>query len=274
MADILRISLAQAPVDWENKEANLTRYGRLVRRLSGETDLVALPELFATGFSMNVRELAETMDGTTLATVKSWAEAYQTAICGSFIALEADGRYYNRAFFVTPGGQTAWYDKRHLFGLGGEDRHFSRGAKQTIVSYLGWNICLQVCYDLRFPVWSRNVGNAYDLLVYVANWPESRIGAWRTLLPARAVENQAYVCAVNRTGKDGEGIAYGGHSLVCSPLGEIMAEAGAGGEEEETVCAALPDKSRLDSLRAKFPAWMDADAFTISNNRSNNRSNA
>jgi predicted amidohydrolase len=261
MADLLRISLAQAPIAWENKEANLARYGSLIRRLSGQTDLVALPEMFATGFSMNVRELAETMDGTTLAAVGAWAKEYQTAICGSFIAREAGGRYYNRAFFVTPGGETAWYDKRHLFGLAGEDRYFSRGEKQTIVSYLGWNICLQVCYDLRFPVWSRNVGNAYDLLVYVANWPESRIGAWRALLPARAIENQAYVCAANRTGRDDEGREYGGHSLVCSPLGEIVADAGA---EEETVCTSLLYKSRADSLRAKFPVWMDADLFNLS----------
>lgn len=261
MTDCLRISLVQAPIVWENRSENLSRYGSLIRRVSGQTDLVALPEMFTTGFSMNVQALADTMDGETLATVGAWAKEHRTAICGSFIATGGDGRYYNRAFLITPTGEAAFYDKRHLFGMAGENHYFTPGTKQTIVNCYGWNICLQVCYDLRFPVWSRNLNNAYDLLVYVANWPESRIGAWHSLLPARAIENQAYVCAVNRTGQDGEGLCYGGHSLVCSPRGEVVADAGT---EEEIVCSCLIYKSRAERLRAKFPAWADADAFTLS----------
>jgi predicted amidohydrolase len=259
MADSLRISMVQAPIVWENRDENLAHYGSLLRRISGTSDLVVLPEMFTTGFSMNVKALADTMDGPTLTTIKAWAKEYRTAISGSFIAQEGE-RYYNRAFFITPESEASYYDKRHLFSMAGENLHFACGTKQTIVSYLDWKICLQVCYDLRFPVWSRNVNNAYDLLVYVANWPETRIGAWLALLPARAVENLAYVCAVNRTGEDGEGHRYEGHSIVCSPKGEIVADAG---REPEIVCSFVLYKSRLERLRTNFPAWADADLFTL-----------
>jgi predicted amidohydrolase len=260
MTDSLRISLVQAPVAWENPAANLALYGSLIgRHAAGKADLAVLPEMFATGFTMNAAALSETMDGPTLTAAGFWAKAWGLAVCGSFIAREG-GRYYNRAFLVGPAGEAAFCDKRHLFGPAGEDACFTRGAGRPVLSYLGWNICLQVCYDLRFPVWSRNAGNAYDLLVYVANWPRSRTGAWRTLLPARAVENMAYVCGVNRTGTDAEGRRYDGYSAVYSPKGETLAQAG---EAAETVCTCVLHKSSLERLRSAFPAWKDADLFTF-----------
>jgi predicted amidohydrolase len=251
--------MIQAPVAWENRNENLAYYGRLLCRVSKKTDLVVLPETFTTGFSMNVETLADTTDGVTVETIKAWAKKYQTAITGSFLARE-EYRYYNRAFFITPEGETVYYDKRHLFRMAGEADHFTPGTKQTIVSYLDWNICLQVCYDLRFPVWSRNVNNAYDLLIYVANWPEVRINAWRSLLPARAIENLAYVCGVNRTGTDGQGFEYKGHSAVYSHKGEKIIDAGT---EKEIIHSCTLQKDDLERLRTKFPAWKDADTFIL-----------
>ncbi|MDR2811141.1 MAG: nitrilase family protein [Tannerellaceae bacterium] len=257
MADSLHITLVQAPIVWENRNENLARFGALIRRMSGKTNVVALPEMFSTGFSMNVEALADTTDGTTVQTLHTWAKEHQTAVTGSFMAKE-ENRYYNRAFFITPQGDAFYYNKRHLFSMAGEDKYFTPGTQQTIVSYLGWNICLQVCYDLRFPVWSRNVNKAYDLLIYIANWPEIRIGAWNALLPARAVENLAYVCAVNRTGKDkGE---YGGHSVVYSPKGEKIIDAGA---EPEIILSATLHKEQLENIRTHFPTWKDADTFIL-----------
>jgi predicted amidohydrolase len=251
--------MIQTCITWENRDRNLEHFGHLIGKADKETNLIVLPETFTTGFSMNVQALADTMDGPTVATLKTWAQTYQTAITGSFIAREED-RYYNRAFFITPEGQAAYYDKRHLFRMSGENKHFTPGGRPLIVNYRGWNICLQVCYDLRFPVWSRNAGKAYDLLIYVANWPEARIKAWDVLLPARAVENLSYVCGVNRTGMDGERNSYNGHSAVYSPKGDRIADAGATPEDIHTC---ILQKDELDRLRAKFPAWMDADPFII-----------
>ena len=163
-------------------------------------------------------------------------------------------------FFITPRGDEYYYDKRHLFRMADEDKHFTAGNKRTVISYKGWNICLQVCYDLRFPVWSRNRNNEYDLLIYVANWPEARKKVWKTLLPARAVENMAYVCGVNRVGIDGKGFTYRGDSMVFSPKGKKLADAG---KREEITRTCTLNKEDLDELRAKFPAWKDADAFSI-----------
>jgi predicted amidohydrolase len=259
MADRLRITMIQAPIAWEDRDANLAAYGRLIRRAGRETDLIVLPETFTTGFTMNVEAVADPMDGPTVATLKTWAAEHRAAIAGSFIAGE-ENRYYNRAFFVTPDGGVSYYDKRHLFRMAGEDKRFTPGGRPVIVGYQGWNICLQVCYDLRFPVWSRNVDNAYDLLLYAANWPGARIGAWNVLLPARAVENMAFVCGVNRTGIDGNGIPYSGHSAVYSPKGEQIA--GAGTAHEQVVDCILA-KDDLERLRTRFPAWMDADTFIL-----------
>lgn len=259
MADSLRISMIQSHIIWEDRSENLGYYGELLRRVSGRTDIAVLPETFTTGFSMNVEVLADTMDGETVRTVEGWAEKYNLAVAGSFIATEG-GKYYNRAFLITPEGEEHYYNKRHLFRMAGEDKHFESGNERVIVNYKGWNICLQVCYDLRFPVWSRNVNNEYDLLLYVANWPEARRKVWKTLLHARAIENMAYVCGVNRVGIDGNGFSYRGDSMVYAPKGKKLADAGKR-EEVTRTCTLL--KSELEDLRTKFPAWMDADTFTI-----------
>lgn len=259
MAEDLRISMIQSHIIWEDRSENLGYYGELLRRVSGKTDLAVLPETFTTGFSMNVEALADTMEGETVAAMKEWAAKYRMAVTGSFIVKEGE-RYYNRALFVTPEGACSFYDKRHLFRMAEEDRHFAAGDKQVIVSYKGWNICLQVCYDLRFPVWSRNVDNAYDLLIYVANWPEARKKVWKSLLQARAIENMCYVCGVNRVGIDGKGFTYRGDSMIYDPRGKKLADAG---KREEVTRTCTLRKSDLDEFRSKFPAWKDADSFTI-----------
>ncbi len=259
MADSLRISMIQSHIIWEDRDENLGYYGELLRRVKGKTDLAVLPETFTTGFSMNVEKLGDTMDGKTIPTIKEWAKKFKLAVTGSFIAKEND-KYYNRGFFITPEGDEYYYDKRHLFCMAGEDKHFSPGTKQLIVPYKGWNICLQVCYDLRFPVWSRNVNNGYDLLIYVANWPEVRKKVWRSLLQARAIENMAFVCGVNRVGIDGKGFIYRGDSLIYTPRGKKMADCG---KREEVTRTCMLFKDELDELRTKFPAWKDADTFSI-----------
>ncbi|MDR2139296.1 MAG: nitrilase family protein [Tannerella sp.] len=256
--DSLRVSIIQTAIVWENRAANLVHYGTLLRQLDGRTDLAVLPELFTTG-SIRDPELADLMEGETASTLKQWAQAYRIALAGSFMA-EENGKYYNRAFFVTPEGRLFHADKRHLFRAGGEDRYLEAGTKRLTVSFRGWNICLLVCYDLRFPVWSRNVANAYDLLLYCANWPAVRSDAWRILLPARAVENQACVCGVNRTGIDGAGHAFHGGSALYSPRGEKLADAGDAGE---ILLTCTLEKSMLESLRTRFPVWKDADAFEM-----------
>lgn len=259
MTEKLRVSLIQAHIIWEDREENLGYYGELLRRVSGRTDIAVLPETFTTGFSMNVEVLADIMGGSTIACMKEWAKMYDLAVAGTFIVKE-NGHYYNRAVFITPQGEVYYYDKRHLFRMAGEDSHFSAGDSQVIISYKGWKICLQVCYDLRFPVWSRNVNNAYDVLIYMANWPEARKKAWKSLLQARAIENMAYVCGVNRVGIDGNGFTFRGDSLVFSPKGKKLVDAG---KKEEVTRTCTLSKSELDEFRTKFPAWKDADIFSI-----------
>ncbi|MDL2265080.1 amidohydrolase [Parabacteroides sp. OttesenSCG-928-G07] len=259
MADSLRISMIQAHIIWEDRDENLGYYGELIRRVNGKADIVVLPETFSTGFSMNVEKLADTMEGPTISTIQGWAKKYNTAVTGSFIVKE-NGNCYNRGFFITPDEKQYFYDKRHLFRMANEDQYFSPGKKLTIIPYKGWNICLQVCYDLRFPVWSRNVNNAYDLLIYVANWPDARKKVWKTLLQARAIENMAFVCGVNRVGIDGKGFVYRGDSLLYSPKGKKLATAG---KREEITRTHTIEKKDLLELREKFPAWKDADSFTI-----------
>ncbi len=227
--------------------------------LRGTTEIAVLPEMFSTGFSMRSRELAEPLSGTTVRMLKELADEYRLALCGSFICSER-GNCYNRAFFITPEGEAYYYDKHHLFRMGNEAEHFSAGSDKLIVSYRGWNICLLVCYDLRFPVWSRNVGNEYDLLIYVANWPQTRRSVWDTLLCARALENICYVCGVNRVGTDGNKLTYNGGSVVFSAKGEALASVPDGEEGIETVSLSL---TALRQLRDKFPVWKDADAFRI-----------
>ncbi|MDR1746140.1 MAG: amidohydrolase [Tannerella sp.] len=255
----LRISVIQSHITWEDRAENLGYFEELIRRTSGRSHLAVLPELFTTGLSMRVHDLAETMDGETVTSLKAWAKKFDLAITGSFIATEG-GNYYNRVFFIMPDGQEAYYDKHHLFRMAGEDNYFAAGKERLIVNYRGWKICPMVCYDLRFPVWSRNVCNEYDLLIYVANWVDARKKAWKSLLQARAIENMAYVCGVNRVGADGRGYVYHGGSYVFSPKGKKMIDAG---DNEEVTRTCKLKKADLEILRTKFPVWKDADSFVL-----------
>lgn len=255
----MRISFVQDSIVWADKKANLRKTALQLHALAGNTDLVVLPEMFSTGFCTNELHLAEGMDGETVASLCEWAVTFGLAICGSFIAVE-NGNVYNRAFFVTPDGQIQTADKRHLFSMGGEHKHFSAGNKRMIVNYMGFNICVLVCYDLRFPVWSRNTDNAYDLLLYVANFPDKRISSWDILLRARAVENQAYVCGVNRVGMDGARLNYNGHSVLLNYFGEPLLTSP---ENELSILTYDLQMEPLNRYREKFDVSKDADRFEI-----------
>jgi len=255
----MRISLVQDTIVWADKEANLHRFGDHLTALSGLTDLVVLPEMFTTGFCTDQLGLAETMDGKTVQTLCSWAVKYQLAITGSFIATE-NGKIFNRAFFVFPSGEIKTADKRHLFSMGGEQKLFSAGDKRLLVSYCGFNILVLVCYDLRFPVWSRNVNNEYDLLIYVANFPNRRISDWDILLRARAIENQAYVCGLNRVGVDGMEIDYSGHSVLLDTKANSLLTFS---DDQTAMQTTELSREALQRYRQKFGVWRDADRFEI-----------
>lgn len=240
-----------------------------IESIPEKTELIILPEMFSTGFSMEKELLAETMDGPTVEWMKKIASGKKAIITGSLIAREDTGgitRYYNRLVWMLPTGEFAFYDKRHLFAYGKEDQHYSAGKKRLITSVNKWKINLQICYDLRFPVWLRqskteNSQEApeYDLLVVVANWPAARSHAWKMLLQARAIENQCYVIGVNRTGTDGNGLQYAGESMVLGPLGESVTILGG----EESIFSHTLDREKLMETRLKFPFWRDADTFFI-----------
>ncbi len=265
----LRISLIQTPLYWEDKTANLGMLQKKIEAIPEKTELIILPEMFSTGFSMEKESLAETMDGPTVEWMKKTAAGKKTILTGSMIAREESAgitHYYNRMIWMLPTGQFAYYDKRHLFAYGKEDQHFSAGKKRLITSVNQWKVCLQICYDLRFPVWMRqskmeNSGTTpeYDLLVVVANWPTARSLAWKTLLQARAIENQCYVAGVNRTGTDGKGLQYSGDSMIIGPLGELLTVA----DGVEQVISHTLDREKLEETRLKFPFWRDADTFFI-----------
>ncbi|MDR0972644.1 MAG: amidohydrolase [Prevotellaceae bacterium] len=255
----MRVTALQSTIAWEDKATNLERLRGDLERLHGETDLVVLPEMFSTGFSMNNRLMAEPTDGQTMNMLRQWAREFTVALTGSYIAVE-NGAYYNRGFFLTPDGTSYYRDKRHLFRMGEEADYFEAGNDRTIISYQGWNILLLICYDLRFPVWARNRNNEYDLLIYVANWPVGRRKVWDVLLQARAIENQCYVCGVNRVGDDGNGLHYDGGTVIYSPRGTVQAAVADG-----IVGQATSELSReaLHNWRNKFAVWRDADDFTI-----------
>lgn len=256
----LKITLLQAPLEWENKEKNLHFFSAKIEALNELTDVVVLPEMFTTGFSMQSAKLAETMEGKSVEWMRTVAAKKNCVICGSLIVEEA-GKYYNRLIWMQANGECSWYNKRHLFRMAGENEHYSNGENKVIVDYKGFKICLQVCYDLRFPVWSRRTArDNYDVLLYVANWPERRSHAWKSLLVARAIENQSYVIGVNRVGVDGNNIAYSGDSVVLSYLGETLTQNTATAEWMETVTL---HKNELLNFRKSFPAEKDADEFTI-----------
>lgn len=257
----MNVSLIQTDIVWENKQENLRLLREKLVALCGTTEIVVLPEMFSTGFSMNSRTLGEPISGTTIQTLKKWAAEFQLALCGSFIYREDAYHFYNRAFFLTPEGKDYFYDKRHLFRMGQEIEHFMAGSdEKQIITYKGWNIRLLVCYDLRFPVWSRNVNKEYDLLIYVASWPQPRRLAWDVLLQARALENMAYVCGVNRVGTDGNNLIYNGGSAAYSARGEKMASIPDG---EEGIATVTLDLLSLNQFREKFPVWKDADHFQL-----------
>ena len=255
----MRISIIQNSIVWADKTANLQKTADQLATLAGQTDLVVLPEMFTTGFCVEHLDLAETMYGETVLSLRKWAVEFQLAITGSFIATE-NGKFYNRAFFVFPTAEIQTADKRHLFSMGGEQNHFSEGGKKLLVNYLGFNICVLVCYDVRFPVWSRNVNNEYDLLIYVANFPQRRITDWDILLKARAIENQSYVCGVNRVGVDGLGIGYSGHSVLLDYKANTIIDFP---ENESAIQTTDLNIEPLHLYRTKFSVWRDADAFKI-----------
>ena len=258
----LTITGIQSSLHWEDKEANLQMFEEKIFSISQPTEIVVLPEMFSTGFSMQPKKLAETMDGETVEWMKRIAAKKKIILTGSVI-IEEDRNFYNRLVWVLPNGQIGYYDKRHLFAYGDEDQHYTAGKKRLIASVKGWKINLMVCYDLRFPVWSRQQGDfEYDVLIYVANWPERRVLAWTSLLRARAIENQSYVIGVNRTGDDGNKIHYSGESMAVDPMGEILYHK----NDEEDVFTVTLDKSHLEKTREKFPFWKDADRFKIITN--------
>ncbi|PIE20367.1 MAG: amidohydrolase [Neptuniibacter caesariensis] len=254
----LRVSLIQTNLVWQDAQANMNHIRQLLEPLVGKTDLIVLPEMFNSGFSMQPELIAETVDGETVQWLRKQAERTGAAICGSIAVRLAQG-FANRMLFVTPDGTVQHYDKRHLFRMGDEHQHYVEGKERRIVEYRGWRILLQVCYDLRFPVWSRNC-NDYDLVAYVANWPGSRRGPWRTLLQARALENQCYCVGVNRIGEDGNGLAYTGDSLLVDYLGELKIDSA---PETAFVTTATLAAEPLLAFREKFPAWRDRDHFQL-----------
>lgn len=260
----LRVSLVQAATRWHDADANRALYASLVEPLAGRTDLVVLPETFTSGFSNAAVETAEGMDGPTLPWLRALAAQVDAVVCGSAVVREGDA-VFNRFLWMTPDGTCLHYDKRHLFRMAGEHTRYAAGAARPVFTLRGWRVLPQVCYDLRFPVWLRNRFDAgrqaldYDLAIFVANWPAPRRHAWRTLLAARAIENLAYVVGVNRVGEDGNGLAYSGDSAALDPLGEPLVALGA----QAQVATAVLERAVLDGHRARFPAWMDADRFTL-----------
>lgn len=252
----MKTALIQAPLIWENPKANRNYFEEKINSIQ-EADLIVLPEMFTTGFTMNPYAVAETMEGETLLWLKHWAKNKQAAITGSLIIFEND-IYYNRLVFVFPSGEVQCYDKRHLFSLAGEEKIYTSGQQKLIVEYKGWKICPLICYDLRFPVFSRNVDN-YDLLLYVANWPKLRINAWDILLKARSVENMCYTVGVNRIGRDESNHEYVGHSQVIDFLGNTMLEP----QETEGIFIVNLDKNQMLETRKKLAFLDDRDSFEM-----------
>ncbi len=253
----MRVTLIQTNLHWENPTANREMFTEMFTNLIGKTDLVVIPEMFTTGFSMRSKELAETMDGPTVAWMKTSAIKMGAVITGSMITQEG-GNFFNRLLWATPTGEIFHYDKKHLFTLAGEQKHFAPGKKRIIIDYMGWKICPLICYDLRFPVWSRNTED-YDLLLYVASWPDRRREAWQTLLKARAIENQCYTIGVNRVGEDGSKLSYAGDSTLIDFAGKPLLTV----EKIEGAFTAKISLSERQDFIGKLPFLADRDPFSL-----------
>ncbi|WPP48065.1 amidohydrolase [Catalinimonas niigatensis] len=262
-SDVLKISLIQTSLYWQNIDANLGMLEEKIWHIDEKTDLIVLPEMFTTGFTNAAKDLAEPMNSKTFRWMKQQAMQTKAVVCGSFIA--RDGKdMYNRLLWMRPDGEYATYDKKHLFRMSEEHEIYSAGQDRVVVEWKGWKIRPLICYDLRFPIWSRNETDAdgylaYDLLLYVANWPAARVYVWQSLLQARAIENLSYCVGVNRVGEDDMGITYNGHSLLFNYKGEVMNDL----EETEKIITFALHKSELSAFRKKFPAHLDADAFRL-----------
>ena len=260
--DTIIIKTIQPDLIWENKEANLEKLKKMADQPDENTDIIVFPEMFTTGFSMQSMEYAEETSGETYRWMQELARRNNCAVTGSFIVREND-KVFNRLLFVDETGSSVSYDKHHLFRFEGESEHYSPGTERKIITYRGWRILPQICYDLRFPVWSRN-RNDYDLIINVANWPESRRDVWTTLLKARAIENQAFVVGVNRIGTDGNGISYSGDTRIFGPKGNTLLSINPNKESVDSVAINMQE---LVGFRNKFPVWKDADKFRIIENQ-------
>lgn len=254
---MLDITTIQSDIIWENKDLNLKNYQEKIDKIES-TDLIILPEMFNTGFTMDPKPFAESMSGETIQWMKSNASKRDIAICGSLI-IEEEGKYFNRFIWVNPDSSIQYYDKRHLFSFAGEDKNYTPGDSKLIIDYKGWKICTLICYDLRFPVWARNVED-YDVLIYVANWPSKRKSAWRSLLVARAIENQCYVIGVNRVGTDGNNVSYNGDTSLINALGETLYI----NSQSEDVFTTSLSRADLTKVRNLFPFLKDKDNFNFS----------
>lgn len=254
----LNVALLQFDIAWEQPEKNKIKIEKKLASLSEPVDVLILPEMFTTGFSMNASRMSESMSGVTVSWLRKLSKTYDIAIIGSIIIAE-EGKYFNRLVWVQPDGKLFHYDKRHLFGMAKENKFYTAGKKKLMVTYKGWKICPLVCYDLRFPVWSRNSEN-YDLLIYIANWPDRRIKAWDTLLCARAIENQAYTIGVNRIGKDPKGNKYAGNSTIIDPLGNYLVKPM---KPKSKLKIYKLESSKLTVIRKNLPFLKEMDQFTI-----------
>lgn len=256
MTEEFKIALIQTTLEWENPEGNRKHFQKKIESIQEPVDLIILPEMFTTGFTMNAAPFAERMNGETIAWMKKMAQLKNAAITGSII-IEENHNFYNRLFFITSEGKMQTYDKRHLFTLANEQETFTAGSEKLIIEYKGWRLCPMICYDLRFPVWARNV-EEYDAVFFVANWPQARIKAWDVLLQARAIENMAYCIGVNRIGTDGKGFEYVGHSAVYDGLGESLNEKEF--KKDDVILVSLT-KGHLEAIRKKLRFLEDRDFF-------------
>ena len=258
----LRITLVQSALSWHKVEENLAQFASLFSSIDSETDVIVLPEMFTTGFTMESGKVAEQMQGRTHTWMQEQALKKNAVICGSAV-IEDEGKYYNRFLWVEPEGQTSYYDKRHLFRMADENRFYTGGTELITINYKGWKLRPLICYDLRFPVWARNSviddEFGYDVLLYVANWPQARIAVWTTLLQARALENFAYCLGVNRVGDDEKGINYNGQSMVFDPKGNLL---GTLDDTKGTQTVTLK-YDELAAFRKRFPVFLDADSFDL-----------